>query len=469
MTETTPPTPIRGATVHDIVDELIVALVNARIYWNSHPRVSASIERLREQVRSLCVELDRDAIELLTSEDQIVFDQRPMIGASLSAPRLIRALAGRGAGGIALFRHLTTEDVGGLLQTLQDKPVAGESVEHINADLTAKGFTGVQLLAVQSRLDSEALAAARLPVRLYQGLVETLQETAISVCHGGVIDFERSQATIEDVLRSLDGSDPGRLLRAVRYERYDAYTFGHSIRVAVIALDFAKTFIDDPELLNRIGVAALLHDVGKVLVPFEVLHCRDRLDEEQRREMEKHPEYGAEILLDQHRCDPMAFAAAYGHHLPASGGGTGYPRMLRDPEVSLVTRIVRLCDVFEALTAERPYKRGMAPLRAFRIMIGMGEVLDQVLLKQFIRAIGIYPSGSHVEFEDGRRGRVVRQSTDLVGPLVELDPVEGEAEDPSEFQRLIDLSDADDAGCLGCSIRQLLDYGVSVDSAVSAP
>src|SRR5262249_17314636 len=141
------------------------------------------------------------------------------------------------------------------------------------------------------------------------------------------------------------------------------------IRVCLMALNYARAFTNDQEFLLRVGSAALLHDVGKARVPFEVLHCKGRLSAEHRREMERHPELGAEILLDSKGVDPMAVTAAFGHHKTTSYGG--YPKTLHQAQLSTVTKIVKVCDVFESLTAVRPYKPAMSPVRAYRIMMSM--------------------------------------------------------------------------------------------------
>lgn len=448
-------TETRDLTINDFVDELVITLVNTRIYWSEHPRVNESIAELRRLLPELCSQFARDTIELFVTDNQLVFDERPLLGASLSAPPLIHAIVDRGAGGIAFDAGATDAEFAALVDLLTSRkdsvpPGYDGAVQH----LARAGCRHLRLLpefeAVEVNDDGLALRSD-LPVALYQGIVEILQDTTISLCHGGLIQFERSQACMEQVLRSLQ-TDPGGLLSAVRYERYDAYTFGHSIRVCILALNFARTLTSDETLLNRIGVAALLHDVGKAKVPFEVLHCRTRLSAEQRREMEKHPTHGAQILLDHHDSDPMAYGAAFGHHIGANGAG--YPRLLRHADVSLVTRIVKICDVYEALTAERPYKPSMTPTRAFRIMVDMGEAFDRALLKRFILANGTYPAGSQVLLSTGEHARVLHQSHDLTRPVVEIQ-TDNHGEPIEVVQRrLIDLSCQSEA--CGCVVEKLL-------------
>jgi HD-GYP domain-containing protein (c-di-GMP phosphodiesterase class II) len=213
--------------------------------------------------------------------------------------------------------------------------------------------------------------------------------------------------------------DPKAMLSLARYEQYDAFTFGHSIRVCFLALDFARTMTQDEALLQRIGLAALLHDVGKAWVPFEILHAKGRLSPEERAEMERHTTYGAEILLGAEACDPLAVATAFGHHRMRQGGG--YPRTIHEARQSTVLKIVKICDVYEALTAVRPYKPRMSPTRAYRLMLSMEGHFDRALLRHFISTNGFYPTGGRVRLSTGDTARVSRQTADPCRPVVDIE------------------------------------------------
>jgi putative nucleotidyltransferase with HDIG domain len=224
----------------------------------------------------------------------------------------------------------------------------------------------------------------------------------------------------------------------VRYERYDAYTLGHSVRVCALALDFASKLTADQRLLVRVGAAALLHDIGKMRIDPDVLHHRARLSPEQRREMERHTELGAAILLSQPGVDDLAVTVSHGHHRNLDGGG--YPAAAPSSRQSIVTRLVKICDVYEALTAVRPYKGAMSPTKAFRIMLDSSGAFDPALLRKFIASTGCYPVGSEVALSDGACARVLRQTADLRRPVVRLElSVEGEPLDERD-RVAVDLS-----------------------------
>ncbi len=277
----------------------------------------------------------------------------------------------------------------------------------------AEGAEGTFALdAPMPRLAQEA----RRLVALHQSTVDQLQELTISVCQGKEIAVGDVGDTVERMLVGLE-HDAGYLHGLAQYPEHDFFTFGHSIRVALLAIDVARHWTSDRRFLSRIGSAALLHDVGKALVSWDVLHKRGPLTADERRDMQKHPVLGGGILLSLKDSDSLVVAAAYGHH--RQDNERGYPADEDELEQSVVTRLVKICDVFEALTAVRPYKAAMSPVKAYRTMTKMRGTFDGDLLGHFIKTIGIHPGGTWVKLDDGRSARVVRQTHDLHRPVVE--------------------------------------------------
>ncbi len=444
--------------ITDFVDELVVGLLNSRIYWSEHPRVQVSIRDLRALIPTLLARSTEKSLALAIVGEHFVYQQRPLLGASLAAPRLIRAIRERGAGGMEFDAEAPESDFVRFFEILTLTAPEHEDFDRINHRLQERGCSRIRLLppyrAEAGRVGLRSLGVAQydasarkpanalVPVELYQGVVDLLQETTIAICHGGLIKFTDARTCIEGVLRNLE-EDVGSLFGLSRYERYDAFTFGHSIRVALLALQFARSLTKDSELLNRIGVAALLHDVGKARVPFEVLHCKGGLSPEQRLEMEKHPVYGAEILMDHQECDPMAYTAAFGHH--CAGPDRGYPKTLHEHRLSVVTQIVTICDVYEALTAVRPYKPAMSSVRALRIMVAQKERFDPAMLHRFICTIGAYPTGTLVRLSSGDMARVRGQTAHIQQPIVETVLDQGGRRLTEGERRTVDLSQGAEA------------------------
>jgi HD-GYP domain-containing protein (c-di-GMP phosphodiesterase class II) len=421
------------------VDEMVVAMTNSRIYTAGHPRVESSIEALADSLSELQGRQRGERVELGCADGFVFFDSRPLLGASLSARRLIEPLAALGSGGLA-FDPTADQDalrtlVGFLSRGCRDV----EDYTEANLALAQEGCTAVHFLppytgngggggtgeyegdvteAISAADPEKTVVSLDVYKRLYQDVVYVMQDAMMKSCRGEAFDLTSARGHVESVLAQL-GEDGKSLMSLARYELYDAFTFGHSIRVCFLALEFARHLTDDVELLERIGLAALLHDIGKAWVPFELLHSDGLLTPEQRREMSLHTVYGGQILLDSPEPDPLAVAVAFSHHQTNDGGG--YPRSVRGARQSAATMIVKISDVYEALTAVRPYKPRMSPTRAYRIMMSMNGHFEPSLLRRFIEVNGVYPIGSRVRLTDGTIARVVAQGRTITGPIVETE------------------------------------------------
>ncbi len=446
--------PRNGIT--ELVDELTVALTNARIHWKEHPRVRSSIAALERCLEALAREDGSDPLVLGSAEGFLFYRKKPLLGASLSSARVIEALGACHAGGLSIGRRAGERDLLALVDLLASNKRGYAGVHEANADLAQRGSQFIQflpeyrggdcgfgapdpaLLAVlgEHEVDQDPIQLA-VPLELYQQTVALLQDAAVRVCNGEDIDLDRARGFVEAIL-SRQAQDSAAMMGLARYERHDAYTFGHSIRVCFLALNFASTLFEGEAQLLRIGLAALLHDIGKARVPFEVLHSTTRLSLEERIEMNKHTIHGGEILLGMPDADPLAVATAFGHHQTLDGGG--YPRTIHAVRQGIGTRVIKICDVYEALTAVRPYKPRMSPVRAYRIMIAMKNHFDPALLLRFIGVNGIYPIGTLVRLSTGERARVLEQTADPLAPRVRIET-------------------DDESGPLACAPSQVQDPG----------
>lgn len=429
-----------------LVDEITAALVNSRIYEASHPRVQNSLAAVRRTVGELAAGTGEDPVRIAIADGMVVFRKSPLLGASIGAARLIQQLQQWHAGGIEFDSAFEVGELAEFLAAVAPRPQPGQDFSHLNETLVSRNCRNVRLLApyVQGGGSGEtvdapaSLGKVRVGVRFYQAVIDLLQNVTVSVCRGGRIDFAPVQAQAEQLLKQLDDKDEP-LLGLARQDQYDAFTFGHSVRVAVLSMNFARALTDDRGLLIRIGTAALLHDVGKSLIPFEILHSTQTLTEEERRQMNRHAELGAECLLCHDDADPLAIASAFGHH--RAPDGSGYPRTVHKHETDIVTDIVKICDVFEALTAARPYKQPMSPIRAYRVMLAMGDKLNRKLLRRFVEVNGIYPIGQLVELDDGTVAMVRAQGSAPLRPTVALLDSENSQDLVDDGQQLLDLGD----------------------------
>jgi len=451
--------------VEELIDELVSAMMNARVYFAAHPRVQLSIEQLASAVRNLTAVTREPTLRLAVAGGYVLFANRPVVGASLAAGRLIETMQRLGSGGLELSAQCGVEDIKALVEVLSARTSDPGGYAGSNSLLQARVGDRVRFLppfragqggdaaaaeagggsatpepvstSEQLGFDSASQRTLELPTRLYQGVLGLLQDITVTACQGGTIPIGSVYGEAENLLKELDSAS-GPLLGLAAQHEYDAFTLGHSMRVTVLAMDFARGLGASPQATMAIGVAGLLHDVGKAHVPFEILHSRRPLTAEERDVVNTHPEHGARMLLDQDETEPLAIAAAFGHHRRFDG--EGYPRTQHAHQLSMTTRIVKICDVYEALTAARPYKAPMSAVRAYRIMIGMAGHFDPWLLRRFIRRNGVYPTGSTVRLATGERAFVLAQQHEILLPRVLLTSDRDGNDLPWQERRVLDLS-----------------------------
>ncbi len=212
---------------------------------------------------------------------------------------------------------------------------------------------------------------------------------------------EAVAACVDNVMMNQDAS-----LLLTRLRNKDEYTSEHSLNVAIISIAFGRHLGMDRKELNLVGLCGLLHDMGKVLTPKEILTKPGRLNREEMEIMKRHPADGREILLDTREVMDTVIDTAFGHHERLNG--QGYPRGVGGNQIPLYTRIVTIADVFDAITGDRVYRQGETAETALGILHkNAGIAFDESLVVKFIQTIGTYPLGTIVEMTNGEVGIVV--------------------------------------------------------------
>lgn len=222
-----------------------------------------------------------------------------------------------------------------------------------------------------------------------------------------------------DLVDEIAGSirrEPTALLSVARLKNHDDYTYLHSMAVCGLMITLAQRLgLDDKQVL-RVGMGGLLHDVGKAAVPLEILNKPGKLTDEEFEVMRQHPVTGAQMLMEAD-ADADLLDIALHHH--EKYDGSGYPHQLQGEEISLYARMAAVCDVYDALTSTRVYRKGWTPAEAMHNMLSWRGHFDNQVLHTFVRAIGIYPVGSLVRLASGRVALVVKAGErSLLKPVV---------------------------------------------------
>lgn len=235
---------------------------------------------------------------------------------------------------------------------------------------------------------------------------------------GKVLDMERCVSVVEEIASSVVKS-PSGMLSVLRLKLADEYTYLHSVAVCALMVALGRTLGLDEAACREAGLGGFLHDVGKAFIPHELLNKPGKLTDEEFTQIKKHPELGYKYLSQDPNVPDYARDVCLHHHEKMDGNG--YPEALRSGSISLYSRMAAICDVYDALTSDRPYKRAWDPAEAISTMATWTGHFDRAMFLAFVKTLGIYPVGSIVKLESGRSGFVIRQNAqDLTRPVLKV-------------------------------------------------
>jgi len=302
----------------------------------------------------------------------------------------------------------------------------------------------------QSEGGLETDAARKNAAEVYDSAIRAIMDAHAGVASERRFNTRAVDTVVNQLLLSMAGNERVFLGLAALKGRHE-YTFYHSLNVAIVSVLMAMKMKFEPGLLHRLGVAALLHDIGKVRIPNEILDKPGGLSDDEWKIMQSHPLEGARLLSEQDDVDDMSVVVAAQHHL--HWDLTGYPPLPGLERVNAVANLVALADVYDALTSDRSYRRAMLPDRALAIILeGRGPHFHPGLTKVFVSVTGFFPVGSCVELSTGEVGVVVGPNPlDCARPQIRL---AGPDNAPGE---LVDLAAPPAVGQPGRDILHALD------------
>ena len=272
----------------------------------------------------------------------------------------------------------------------------------------------------------------------YGAAKEVIRDVLHDARMGKDVNTEAVTNVVEEMIDSLHRNRDA-LVSLTRLKSYDDYTFCHSINVSVLSVALARHEGMDDESLRVLGIGCLVHDIGKVKVPIEILNKKGRLTDEEFKIIKRHPSDGAEMLANTPGIPDEAIIPALEHH--EKGDGTGYPHHRHLDQMGRFGRIAHIADIYDAMTTKRIYNQPKDPATAVQELyeLGKGGLLDLQHVEQFIQCTGIYPVGSLVELTSGEKGVVISVNHDnLLLPRVL--PIRDHNMRPVNNPALFDLS-----------------------------
>jgi HD-GYP domain-containing protein (c-di-GMP phosphodiesterase class II) len=412
-------TPEKFERARELVRTLAVADTNAALYPITHPLVAQSLGELVGAVRALAT-FGFEDVTVNIYKGTLFVENQVFPEESVTYRKLIDELLAKGISAVTFFSSMTAEEGAVLIDLLGNADVSG--IDGARAFLESRGVRGI-VLAETTTLDGtgdeernrEVRARARESYDAGMGAMRDIESQAKL---GRVIEVGRLQQVVESMLDNLL-QDPAAVLGLTAIKGHDDYTLNHSINVCILSISLGTALGLTPDELHSLGLAALLYDIGKVRIPEDVLLKCGPLTSEEWALVKQHSEEGADLLKRLQITDKMPMVVAYEHHqrhdlmgYPDSSGG----------EQHLFSKIVAVCDAYDAMTTNRPFRREIRPDKALAVLMqGREKAYDPGVTKQLVAMLGIYPMGAVVTLDDGSTAVVYRvNSDDLLHPRVKV-------------------------------------------------
>jgi putative nucleotidyltransferase with HDIG domain len=366
----------------------------AQLYAPDHPLVGRNVEGLLAVLKVLHAHQSSIAIGIIGS--QLIVADTPMSRASLGMAELIKRLKDHHIERVVFERGVTEEHLAPFILALA--ALGGKTDERPEPTWNFAHIRVGQITAAERGIDGigSDMAAIR---RLYSGAVSVAQVAWESAETEGEPDLPAALQAIEGLAEAVTQNRTA-IVALTAMRSYDNYTFTHMVNVSILTMGQARALGIEGQLLREFGLSALMHDIGKVRTPKEILNKPDKLTDQEFAIMRRHTVDGAEILRRTPEMPILAPVVAFEHHLRQDG--TGYPANAKRERLNLGTTLCGISDVYDAMRSQRAYQQAFPTDRILAVLKrNDGTQFDEHLVRRFVQLLGIYPPGNLVRLTTG--------------------------------------------------------------------
>jgi putative nucleotidyltransferase with HDIG domain len=421
-------TPQRTRLADDLVRRLAAALRGAQLYAPTHPLVTRNITALGDTLAQVHTTGTSIAIGIV-GEDLVVGDV-PVPRAAENMGELMRRLQQAGIERIVIDRGVQASELMQLIQAV----AKAEPGKDPTAALGRLPHIRVGRLQVEERVEAPVGDMATFR-KLYDDAVNAAQSLWETARTEGMPDADAARGVVDSLAHAVAQNRPA-LLALTALKNYDNYTFTHMVNVSILTMGQARGLGMEGSMLREFGLSALMHDIGKVKTPADILNKPDKLSEREFDILKRHTVDGAEILRGTPEIPALAPVVAFEHHLRLDG--SGYPAGVARPTLNLGTMLCGIADVYDAMRSQRVYQQAFPTDRILAVLQrNDGTQFDQHLVRRFAQLVGIYPVGNLVRLDTGEVGVVLKTyAPDPYRPRVRV--LHGR--DGTKLQRSYDLN-----------------------------
>jgi putative nucleotidyltransferase with HDIG domain len=372
-----------------------------QLYSKGHPIIMRNISALSTSIQLLHTMESEIVIGLVGNE--IIVDDMPVSKAEALGV-VAKKLRDAGIERITIERGVTTDELADFASAVASLDRADIAADPMATFAEFKHLR-VGRVVVEQKVDADASDMSTIR-RMYSEAVSTAGTVWDSAQTEGRPDATLAKTMIDGLAQAV-AQNRTALLALTTLKNYDNYTFTHMVNVSILMMGQARALGIDGALLREFGLAALMHDIGKVRTPLEVLNKPEKLTDDEFTIMKRHVVDGAEILRATPDVPALAPIVAFEHHLRIDG--TGYPNGVNRPSLNLGTMLCGIADVYDAMRSQRAYQQSYPTDRILQVLKrNDGAQFDQNLVRRFVQLLGIYPVGNYVKLDTGEVA-VVRQ------------------------------------------------------------
>jgi len=382
----------RVAQYDEILRRFASGVRAVQLYARDHPLVGKNVDGLIAALKPLFQQTPSVTIGIVGNE--FVVSDTPMAKASASMGELMKRLTDSDVERISFDRGLTKDET--LAFMLQVAALTGKG----KADATWNHpHIRVGRIKVEDRRDDGVAGDMAAIRRLYAGAVSAAEQVWDAAQTEGQPDLPGALQTIDGLADAVTQNRTA-IVALTAMKNYDNYTFTHMVNVSVLTMGQARALGIEGRLLRELGLSALMHDIGKVRTPKEVLNKPDKLTDDEFVIMRRHVVDGAEILRRTPEMPILAPVVAFEHHLRKDG--SGYPRGAHREVLNVATMLCSIADVYDAMRSQRAYQQAHPTDRILAVLQkNDGSQFDQHLVRRFVQLLGIYPPGNLVKLSTG--------------------------------------------------------------------